>query len=343
MEQQKAILLLGVILLAAFLSHLQAPITGQAITGDYITIDSSSCTLQGTNFEICATVDWQGQEGDYAKVYITNGESLQQSPKQYNNPFTYCQQVQDREGNYAINTYIYEHIGKLKLLDTTTTIECKRELAGYTLKRSHFRAKHTIEQGKGEGVHVIQLAGKPTQCIVQGQWETDNREINRITRSCHKFKGFFTAVLTESSQSGTNDPTAARWIGPSKPIIDPPLESYDGYFVKMKTCDNLYLDKQRYGVTAKVTDFEQQLVITWEYNDEAWKPEGVDFVFDINCMFKQKQPLLPQRTTIQRSITIEEPAVEEPTPFTQPIETVEQTQPLTFKEKFKQVLRIIFL
>jgi len=150
-----------------------------------------------------------------------------------------------------------------------------------------FTARQRGQLASAQEVFMIDLPRDPISCIFEGEWRTDNDPWGRQRRYCHAATGSFTSYIDSTQQYVVNDPGFFPWAGLSKPKVNPPAMTYDGYALYMRTCDNRYYQEERYTVTARVTQFSQQLELTWDYFDDDTQP-AVDFMFTVTCTLEKE-------------------------------------------------------
>ena len=117
---KKATLLVFLIILVVLFSSfatavsLRRPFLEEEVRTSPIEILSSSCTWESDHFNACVYTRWLDSFGNYAQVQISGGEALDNSPRQYFSPFSYCQDVGKEEGKRTISAFLLGYSGTFK-------------------------------------------------------------------------------------------------------------------------------------------------------------------------------------------------------------------------------------
>ena len=320
MNIQLALIALVILLLGFFSSDFAKnnEVTG-TVVGQNIDISDASCKWNGQAYEVCMNVDWSGVIGSHAKAYITGGQSLDLTPKQYEKSFAYCDDAGDRDGTYGGGVYIYDTHQRVVAVNNKAQVSCNREKEvseNVFTKSFNFQAWKTegFKHGsgnKGEGVVSIDLSREPESCELEGRWKTDNKKYKTLGRPqlyCHNAEGTTYGHVDSTGQYVINDANLFRWAGGSEPASDPLPEKTNDYILHLWTCDFLYyapMDK-RYYARAYVENFgSKNLELHWEYFNDDTLP-AVDFFLDLTCNLK------PEYKPVSKKVVIKEPVPEQP-------------------------------
>lgn len=251
---------------------------------------SVTCNWETNSFKICQTTSWRG--GSYAKGYIPGGESLELSPSQYSDFFVYCQDVGKDEGFRIVKTMLYDENG-IVLKDVGKGVECKgikeriskvKELFYDFNKYGWFRAIRT-GYAEGSGTVALEFPGNIMSCEINGTYKIDNDPRADIRQYYDGAVGSFFGYADAFRQYVTTDPAMFLW---DNKVRDDPLPTmHDGSIVYIDTPDNLFYQRRRYYVSARLSGIRSRtLRLDWTYKDEANKP-AVDVFFNLNCKIRE--------------------------------------------------------
>jgi len=355
MDNKNLMFIVLAILVLGFFSTGLNRYTGGAVVPE-LTAEDAYCEWGFDHFEACVTVGWNGLTGDYAKAEISGGESLQDSPEQYESPFTYCQDVGTYEGKRATNVFIYDYRGKMKerFQANKPDIVCEkpaRATAGGEIFTEHasFAAYRTTGRAKGIGELIIPLPKNPVSCEITGEYKMrrfdPSHAFNKRNLRCMG-DGKFNAYVYNGGQGGTDDANPFYWGDEAYGLIDPPPRSYEDNIVNIYTCDRTYLSDPRYYVKAKVTDFSKNMKVEWTYNDDGEKPT-VDVIMDLKC---ELEKAIEEKSVKKRDLRTEpqeEPEVIEiPPEIAEPFleEEPAEITPVrrTFFWRLKEAFKVLF-
>ena len=251
-------------------------------------IVSTTCNWETNSFRICQTSSWEG--GSYAKGYIPGGEDLEISPRQYNDFFVYCQRIGNEEGFRVVRTIIYDEQNNI-LKDIGSGVECRPtrvpvESRIYNFNNyGWFTAERTTRYSDGSGTVVLEFPDEVVSCQINGTYRINDDPRARLRQYCDRATGVFDGYADVFRQYVTSDPNFFIWDGKIKQ--DPLPTMHDGYSIYLNTCDNLFYQKRRYYVHAKLSGFRSKILkLDWVYKDEANKPK-VDVFFNLNCQLKE--------------------------------------------------------
>lgn len=347
MDNKNLMFLVLVILILGFFSTGLNRYTGSVVTPE-VTLEDDHCEWKFDHFEACVTISWNGLTGDYAKAEITGGESIEDSPEQFQSPFTYCQDVGTYEGKRAANVFLYEYRGKIKkrIQSIKPDIECKKEMGRGEVFEDHisFTAQRTTGRADGSGEFTVSLPKKPVSCEFNGQYEMVrfglSHAFNKGNLNCFG-KGKFYGIADKYTQKGSDDADPFYWGGEHYGYIDPPQRNYEGSIINIYTCDRTYMTDPRYYVKAKVIDFSKDLKINWEYHDDGEKPT-VRINMDMKCeLEKEITRREPTRKIEQVPEVVEIPA-EEAEPFLEEEPAVVAPVKKSFLRRLKEAFNILF-
>ncbi|MEK6862279.1 MAG: hypothetical protein AABY07_10030 [Nanoarchaeota archaeon] len=346
-------IVLAILVLGFFSTGLNRYTGGAVVPG--LTVEDAYCEWRFDHFETCVTVNWNGLTGDYAKAEISGGESLSESPYQYESPFTYCQNVGSYEGKRATNVFIYDYGGKMKerVQSIKPDVICEKPKRGTgggvgEIFKDHvsFAAYRTTGRAEGSGEFLISLPKNPVSCEIVGEYRMrrfdPSHAFNKRNLRCMG-TGKFQAYVDNSGQGGTDDPDPFYWGDEAYGLIDPPPRNYEGNIVNLYTCDRTYLSDPRYYIKAKVTDFSNNMKVEWEYMDDGAKPT-VDVIMDVKCELEKSAEKRQVRTKIEPEVEPEvieiPPEIAEPFLEEEPVEVVPVKR--TFFQRLKEAFGVLF-
>ncbi len=295
MEEKNLILLVSLLLLIGFFSSNFSKITGvtpYAKSGVSLNVDNVVCEWKTNHYEVCGEVRWKGFSGYYSKAFVS-GESLNDAEKQHGYNYRICEDVGEKDKKVAFNGYVFDAKNKIVAMDLDNEVKCEGniERRGEFSKKFSFRTN--IETGLvGEGKEILRLPYKPRYCDVSGKFVIDDDTINERRTNCDKLEGVFYGYVDENRQYGEVDPELGEWGYSPYGRFDPGREEYDGRIIHMHPCDNQYYSAYIKGkdpdavVDAWVSNFDNDLEISWVHKNLADRNAEVDFIFELRCGLK---------------------------------------------------------
>ncbi len=256
----------------------------------FLKIDNAICNWEDNSFNLCTTVNWKGNTGDYVQCSFTGNL---EDKKRYVSPVTCCNKVGTDEGAKLTRAFLFDSNGN-SYKDDTLSATClgkpvkqapsavKPLVSSMYQKSFWFNAKPKNTPTKGNGVVYIDIPGKVKSCEITGNWITKSNTGGQ-EQYCNGGEGLFYGSADLFDQSVFSDPSVFIWAGSEKHYFDPKGKLHEDYSVYLDLCDGQYTIEPRHYTRAVLSGFEtNKLALEWDYFSSYPRPD-VDVFVNLDC------------------------------------------------------------
>ena len=297
----KLVTILAVLILAiGFYATGQRTYTGGVVGTSNVEVQNLKCMPKTDGYEICGEVKWDSPTASYAKAVVVGVESLNGVEGEYKTSFEHCVRA-GRTGAYAFNVYLYNSKDKLMYKKFDNRVSCEAGPSSDFEQREYvyFIASGDAPEFAGKGEVYVDMMKEPESCEFIGEYELQGSKRGSLKDDdatgyyCAGGKGVFKGYADAFKQNGIEDADYFSWFGyEGQGKFNPPEQSYDGFILKMRTCDTRYLEERNFAnhknyVNVRVSEFGKRIKLDWEYRDVETRPQ---VLVKMNVLCKMKQP-----------------------------------------------------